>query len=171
MMQNSETIKDIYGIWYELPWIYTFMERLVLVFFLGVLGVFFYFLYIQYRSKKVVINCAEKALHELLVLQQTVIHTEDDGKKAYFKVSLLIKEYLSSRYHTQFVHLTDKELVVQVALYMPEDCVDIVRQIFYGMTFIKFEHQLGIVEKLKKDIDLCMNLIKKTTFVDTTKGN
>jgi len=147
------------------------MERFIILLISFVIVFSFYFLYQKYVHKKVVIDCVDHALQELLTLQQVSMQTEDDGKNTYFKLSLIIKEYLSSRYHTSFIHLTDKELVVQVSLYMPEDCVDIVRQIFQGMTFIKFEHQVGIIEKLKKDIDLCITLIKKTTPADTTKGN
>ncbi len=171
MINKGESIRDIYGLWYEQPVIYFWIERFIILCLAFIIVLLIYFLYQKYAYKKRFILPKDRALQDLFELQSSVIQTEEDSKKAYFRLSLIIKEYVSSLYHTSFVHLTDKEFIVHASLYMSFDCVDILRKIFQDMTRIKFEHQVGIVEKLRHDIEQSIILIKKTTPVDTTKGS
>ena len=95
----------------------------------------------------------------------------DNPREFYGQLTGIIKRYLEERYALPLVGKTDTELIedlkhdssISVQLY--ED----VKQIFDGVTYIKFAHQTAAVEHMKHAQRIAMNIIKTTHVVDKEK--
>jgi len=129
-----------------------------------------YLLYKKYFLIPLSVDKLGQIVSTLEQLKDSTILNDQDGKKAYFALTLIIKQYLSLRYNNFFNGLTDREILRRAHNLMPEDCIDILREVLQGMVLVKFEHQYAIHEKLEKDIMLIEEFIKKTTLASQTKG-
>ena len=92
-------------------------------------------------------------------------------KKSVFSLSLIIKNYLGSRYNLTLSRLTEKEIVRQAENYMTDDNVQLLQKILQGMIFVKFEHEIVVIQKLENDIALVREFIENTTPQPDTKEN
>lgn len=171
MIENKDQLIDIYDIWYEPFWQWGWFSVIKMITICVVVGVFLYYLYRKYFQKRVVEDCAIIAYRDLDELKNFHIATKQDSKDCYFSLSLIIKSYLASRYHTVFTQLTDKEIVRQAESYMTDDNVRLLQQILQGMVLLKFEHAVAAYKKLEKDIELVEEFIQNTTPQHDTKEN
>lgn len=169
MIENQDQLIDIYDIWYEpiVRWSWFKNSMLLLAGFFLVL--ILYRIYAKYLKKKQVVDCAIVAHKDLEILKNFHIANEQDSKYCYFSLSSIMKNYLSSRYHSLFIQWTDKEIIEYAPRYMSRQDVQLLTQILQGMTFVKFEHEIPSGKKLEKDIDLIQEFIHNTTPVPHTK--
>lgn len=169
MIEKNEQLLDIYDLWYQpfykQSWFYYFV--IVVVVFLCI--VFCVYIYKKYMQKKHKVDCSVIAYRELDDLKKIQIINSQDSKDSYFKVSLIIKTYLSCRYHQNFMKLTDKETIEYAKDYMHDEALYLLQKILQSMTFIKFEREFAMTEKLQKDIQLVREFISNTTPADITK--
>ncbi len=169
IIENKDQLIDIYDIWYEpfwqQGWFYTIVKTGICL----LIVVAFYYLYKIYIQKKVTVDCALTAYHDLDTLKKFHIVTEQDSKDCYFRLSSIIKRYLTSRYQVAFTQLTDQEIVQQAACYMADDNVRMLQHLLQGMTFVKFEHEVAVYQKLENDIQLIKEFIQNTNPQHDTK--
>lgn len=171
MIENKDQLIDIYDLWYQPFWKQLWFYNIVITMTILLMVAICYFLYKKFIRINKPIDCSIKAYRQLEELKNFQIVSKQDSKYCYFKVSLVIKAYLACRYHTVFMKLTDKEIIKHVENYMPEGDIRLLQKILQGMTFVKFEHEVAITEKLEKDIQLVQDFIKNTTPLDSTKEN
>lgn len=161
-MEDKDQLIDIYDIWYEPFWHQKWFSFIIVVCMCLLIVVLLYFLYNKYIKKTVFIDYALLAVSDLDALKKIQIITKQDSKDCYFSLSLIIKKYLASRYHVIFTQLTDKEIIQKAELYMTDDNVHMLQRLLQGMTFVKFEHEIAMNEKIEKDIQLIEDFIKNT---------
>ncbi len=169
--ENKDQLIDIYDIWYEPFWQQGWLNLFKMVFIVFIVGVLFYYLYKKYIKKQIVIDCAKVAYHDLDLLKNFHIATKRDSKDCYFSLSLIIKNYLGSRYHVILSKRTDKEVILHAANYMTDENLELLQQILQGMVFVKFEHEVAATKKLEKDIAMVQEFIQNTTPQQNTKEN
>jgi hypothetical protein len=171
MVQDNNQLIDIYDIWYE-PWVLS--DRYYFL-FLGIIFLIVIFCIARrcrrYRLRKPTIKVAEQIAQEIRALQECRIYTQQDSKDCYFKLSLLLKQYLAFRYDQKFMNLTDTQIIEQAAIYMSQDDLDKVRKLLEGMLFIKFEHQVAADAKLQEDIRLLEDVMQSMASTDQIKGS
>lgn len=171
MIQNKDQLIDIYDLWYQPFYKQTWFYNILIIAIIILIIATCYFFYKKIIQKKQLIDCSVEANQQLDQLKSFQIVSKRDSKYCYFKISLIIKTYLAHRYDTIFMKLTDKEIVKYAKKYMSEDDIRLLERILQGMTFIKFEHEVAITEKLEKDIQLVQSFIENTTPLSDTKEN
>ena len=164
MNENTEQLIDIYDMWYQPFWSSLWFYYSVIIVVSLVLLHFMWFLYKKYIYKKTVVDCSVIALQELESLKRIHIVTPADSKNCYFKVSLIIKQYLSVRYGISCVQLTDIEIVTKLHGIMSDEQSQALNHIFHAMKFTKFAHEFARHEKLEKDIQAIMEFIESTSL-------
>ncbi len=170
MLENQDQLIDIYDMWYEPFWTQTWFVALFITAIILMSAALLYVVYKKYWYRKPVVNCAQVALDRLQYLKNFSVYHKADSKECYFQLSLIIKEYLASRYHTvHFLQMTDQEIIAQASVCMPQDAVEIVQKLLQDMTLVKFERAYMLVERFHQDIDLVEQLIHKTTVAEQIK--
>ena len=169
--ENKDQLIDIYDIWYESFWRSGWFYYIKIIAILALVAIFIYYFYTKYVRKPVVVDCAQIAYQDLAVLQKIHIATKQDSKNCYFSLSLIIKNYLGSRYHLTLSRLTEKEIIRQAENYMTDDNARLLQKILQGMVFVKFEHEIAVIQKLENDIALVREFIENTTPQADTKEN
>ncbi len=169
--ENKDQLIDIYDIWYKPFWQSDLMYIIKIIAIVFLIGLLLYYFYIKYVQKQDVLGAAEIAYRDLDVLQNFHIATKQDSKNCYFSLSLIIKNYLGSRYHMKLSRLTDNEIVKQAKNYMTDDNVRLLQKILQGMVFVKFEYEVAAIQKLENDIALVREFIENTTPQPDTKEN
>jgi hypothetical protein len=169
--ENKDQLIDIYDIWYKPFWQSDFMYIVKIIAIVSVIALLLYYFYIKYIQKQDALDCTQIAYRDLALLQNFHIATKQDSKNCYFSLSLIIKNYLGSRYHLKLSRLTEKEIVKQAENYMTDDNVRLLQKILQGMVFVKFEHEVAVIQKLENDIALVREFIENTTPQPDTKEN
>ena len=162
MIEDKDQLIDIYDIVYEPFWNQKWFSFIIVVSIFSLIIMLIYFLYKKYIKRATFVDCALIAVSGLNNLKNIKIVSKQDGKDCYFSLSLIIKKYLASRYDVIFTQLTDKEIVKHAELYMTDDNIYMLQQILQGMTFVKFEHEVAMNDKIEKDIQLIQNFIQNT---------
>ena len=167
MNEAKEQIFDIYDIWYEPLLTQTWFIATLIIFLMIMTSLVLYFIYTRYFNKPVKIDPLVLIQQRLMSLSNVSIENEKDGKRVYFEITELMKEYIAYRYHISVIGLTDREIVEWARLVMPEDKADVVQKLLLGVTSIKFEHQVVTMQQVKKDIALMQEFIHKTNSEHT----
>jgi len=162
MSDVKEEIFDIYDIWDESLWTQTWFILILAIILTIIVSIVLYFIYTIYFNKPAKIDSLAIIQKRLAVLGNISIKNEQDGKRIYFELTELLKQYIAYQYHISVQGLTDKEIVDWACLVMPEDQVNKVKQLLLGVTSIKFEHQIVTLERLKKDVQLMQEFIDKS---------
>jgi len=170
MIEKNDQLIDIYDIWYQSFFQHVPLKKISIIFIIiSTIGLLFFF-YKKYQDKKKVVDCADKAFQELYALRKMHIVTKVDSKNCYFRLSLILKQYLVARYDSSFAHLTDKEIITHAQLYLDQTMVEQLKKILTIMMLIKFEHEVAWNEKLHEDIELIENFIQQTTAYSLNQG-
>lgn len=161
--ENKDQLIDIYAMWYQPFWSTTWFYYVAVV-FVGVgISYALWRLYKKYIYKKVIVDCATVALQDLESLKKIHIVTQADSKDCYFRLSLILKDYLAARYQFASLQLTDTEIVMHAQHLMNDEQRIALQKILQAMTLFKFEHQVAQNEKLEKDIETIMQFVQATT--------
>ncbi len=172
MMENKDQLIDIYDIWYEPFWLQPWFVLIVKISICALVAVILYYFYKKYVQKLVVVDCSIVAYRDLDTLENFQITNKQDSKDCYFSLSSIIKKYLACRYHTIFTQLTDKEIIKQAEQYLDDTSLRQLQRLLQTMTFVKFEHEVVAIERLKKDIQIIREFIEDTTLQQSdTKEN
>ncbi len=161
--EHKDQLFDIYDMWYEPFWSKTWFLYFIIFLIIIVFGSVGWYLYKKYIYRKDSVDCSKVALRDLDHLKKFHIATVADSKDCYFRLSLIIKNYLASRYAIASLQLTDKEIIAQAHHVMDEHALDLLKQVLQSMTLLKFERQKALNEKLEKDIQILVQFVQITS--------
>lgn len=85
------------------------------------------------------------------------------SKSFYFKLTWAFKRYLHGRYGFDVYGKTDGELFLYLeGIGFPAVLIQDLQIIFEGSSTIKFANEQAVLERMKRDLDLSVEFIKKT---------
>lgn len=161
MLENG--LYDMYDSWHIPFWqqswfIYTILGGSLVV----ILGScwLLYRLFFRKTQQLTAWEKAESALHELQQKQQRGVTT---SSQYYIAVTTIIKNYLHERYHYPVVSTTDTEIISVLKEYeAPAVVQETVEHLVEGIITIKFAQEQAAQERMEKDFERCILLIKQT---------
>lgn len=162
-MMNENELIDIYDMWYQPFWLQPWFFYTVIMIMSSAIGYLLWHVYKKYVYKKRVVDCASIALKDIDSLKKIHIVTLADSKDCYFRLSLILKQYLSLRYKILCLPLTDIEIVQQTHAVMSQEQLKVLQDILQSMTFVKFEHEQALDAKFEQDIQIIIQFIDMTT--------
>jgi|GEM_PF-1269881 len=163
MNDSNEQIFDIYDVWYEPLLTQTWFIVTLIICLSIIVSIVLYLIYIKYSRRVTIVHPFVEIEKNLQSLSKVHIKNEQDCKKVFFEVTTIMKKYLSYRYNTSVIGLTDKEVVEWAYQIVPEGEINILKQLLLDVTSIKFEHQIVTTQQLQEYIVLMQDFIKKTT--------
>ncbi len=109
---------------------------------------------------------AYKLLDELARLEIS------DVKEFYFRLSLILRDYIHGRYYIDALEMTTEELIPRITeINLDHDIHQQLKTFFYSSDPIKFADLTADSDKMKNDLFFVRNFVKETTPVqpDDTK--
>jgi uncharacterized protein DUF4381 len=165
-METKLDLYPMYGLWHmpfwQTTWFFYTILTLVLLLLVGCVG-YFLFLYRKKRAKK---QPWELALLRLQELEQLIKNRTDEGLSSefYVRITIIIKNYLYSRYHFDVESKTDEELIQFLeTTSLDQEVVQQLRTICQDGVQAKFASASMIRSMLERDLAQCVMIIKKTT--------
>lgn len=161
-MNNEQSLKliDIYDITYH-PW-WLSLQCKVIIFFIILLIITFtaYFLYKKYSNKKT-LSFSERILQKIVLLEK---NNKNDVQEIYTELTHILKEYIQHTFHIQVTDKTDTEFLEKIDIFctkknMPDSIVQLIKEIFDGVLYIKFAQGKAVDERIKKDISSAKKII------------
>ncbi|MEX0940890.1 MAG: hypothetical protein WDZ41_06040 [Candidatus Babeliales bacterium] len=156
-------IYDLYGLWYKPfwkePWFLVLLLMLFLIFFAAIT---FWFVW-KRNNIMPTKEYWQEALEQFSALDIDRFLKDEAYAVFYFKLTQVMKKYLSLRYGLPLESKTDEEVItiIRTAEFPLEFFADL-SKIFDSAVFIKFAKQNTIHENMKNDLSICINIIKKT---------
>ena len=171
-MIQEEKLLDIYDVWFQPFWNQQWFLIGMFFLLLIIAGFTVYYCYKKYFYKPVKIHYSDKALQLINALldHSMFLNISDDVvfdqqiKDSYFRLTTILKDYLSDRYDISFTGLTDEETIKIAQKELELDSFKILQQTLKGMVAIKFANQVVAKQKLREDIESVKQLIKDTTL-------
>ena len=160
-MKNSVEFYDIYG-YYQTPFVDTTLFKVLVVaavVTLVLMLLFFLFL----RRKKRQHSPWDLAAQQLMALSPEQYTSAQEYKEFYFKLTMIIKSYLSSRYGWTIADQTDQELVLWLeSKKCDQHIIDSLKKISEGALEIKFANVQALRWQAESDKQAVLMIIKKT---------
>jgi len=161
MLENG--LYDIYDSWYIPFWQQPWFIYIIIGCALGVaIGScwLLYRLFFRKTSHRTAWQKAELVLHELQQKQHMGII---DSSQYYGAVTSIIKNYLYERYQYPILSSTDTEIVLVLKEYQaPVVVQETIQHLVEGIVTIKFAQEQAAQERMEKDFERCILLIKQT---------
>ena len=158
---SSELI-DVYGLWYH-PW----WTTLKFYIFLNIALFLLIWLLVRIIKKwwrgKIRLSIDLIALQDLYRVQVQTYISEESIHEAYFKVTMILKTYLSARYHIHLLDKTDQEIAMQLHGVVPEELEALLKEFFERSFQIKFAYDFVSEPMLKDDIVFAQKVIQATS--------
>lgn len=165
---NAQELYPSYGMWHR-PWWQT-SPFYVIVALLGccIVGVLLWIVIKRYKAgRQRPAPAWQTALAELKKMEEELALGTILGKTFYFRLTWIFKRYLHDRYGFEVYGKTDEELFVYLeGAGLNIDLVQDLRVIFEGSLDIKFANQDAMIDRLKRDLAMSMEFVRKTTPVD-----
>ena len=161
---NTNELYPMYGMWHRPLWQTTSFYVVIGVVLGLVIGLMAWYLFKKYKaSQQRPTPPWQTAMDELLKLEQELTQKGILGKTFYFRLTWVFKRYLHERYGFEVYGKTDEELLMYLeGAGLATDLVNDLRVIFEGSLDIKFANQEAMIERLKRDLFMSMEFIKKT---------
>lgn len=153
---------DVYDVWYKPWWHSTWFYFLVTAIILGIC----FFLIIVIRRlfvKGKVLKFDQIALLNLQELLEQSYNTTEMLQDTYFKVTMILKVYLSKQYNIALLDKTDKEIVEHIKKFISVDIAATLEEFFDRSFQIKFAQEAVSEKMLKDDILFIQHIIKETS--------
>lgn len=162
-MQSIE-IKDIYDVYYQPFWKETWFVVLVVIVCLSLIGVIAYLLY-KKQQKKVQPQYWQIAIDYLQQLKKQNIQ---DPAVVYAAITIIVKQYLQTRYAVSLVALTDDQFIGALE---DNSCFDTatkqaIKELFNDVVLIKFAQQAAAQQQMNDAIKKAIALIDITKIQD-----
>lgn len=154
-VQGQLQLIDVYGIWYK-PWWHSVWLYSVLLFTIGVLLGYILWRYLN-REKK--LTPEQEALQALFRLNAVNYVHEKSIQEAYFKLTMVIKNYLMTQYKLKLQDKNDLEIPEQLDGIIPQNMIFLLREFFDRSFHIKFAYEVVCESVLRQDIAMLHNLI------------
>ncbi|MCX5924018.1 MAG: hypothetical protein NTZ68_01180 [Candidatus Dependentiae bacterium] len=162
MSAEKSGLVDVYGVWYH-PWWHSSQ----FYFFIGtvcfLLALTIIFCVKRYFWGKQKISFKQVALQDLYRLQSQTYISDQAIHEAYFKVTMILKIYLSKRFDISLLDKTDTEIAQQLHGVVPESLEAMLKEFFDRSFQIKFAYDSVSEQMLKDDIEFAQKVIHETS--------
>ena len=161
---------DVYDVWYQ-PWwhsksFYAGMISIIIV----VASLLIYIILKKYtRGQK--FSFEQVALLQLQKLHERTYESDDSIRDAYFSMTMIMKTYLSKRYHIKLLDKTDAEIVESIKPVVPVAIFATLQELFQRAYQIKFAYAAISLKMLYDDIDYMQRIIYKTIKQESSSGD
>lgn len=162
MSADKSGLIDVYGVWYHPWWHSTYFY-----FFIGILSCWLLWKIVRsvknyfYGSRKMTID--QVALQDLYRLESQTYVSDEAIHEAYFKVTMVLKVYLSKRYSISLLDKTDKEIAEQISGVVSEQLEAMLKEFFDRSFQIKFAYDSVFEQMLRDDIEFAKKVIHETS--------
>lgn len=158
---NKHGLYDIYG-GVHVPFWQTriFLYGVTASFFLLIILIIWL---ITQRKKQLPAYAWTKALDKIEALKNSQRAVVEHGKEFYGALTDIIKNYLQERYGYESIGKTDEELIQYLQQnHFSKDLIEILQEIFLGITIIKFANAQAAQEQIDRDMQRTILFIKRT---------
>lgn len=167
--KKIDQIIDIYGVWYH-PWWHSKLCTIgIVIIGLIVLVLMLHFFWIRYMRANS-FSFEQIALLNLQELHRQSYKSDTDLRDAYFKLTMIMKVYLSKRYKIALLNKTDKELVLHIQALASKTVSATLQELFERSYQIKFAHAAVSEKMLYDDIDFMQKVIYQTIQKNNKSG-
>ena len=119
-------------------------------------------IYMLYRKRKK-LTAWEQALYDVEQLKKEHKLYSENGKNFYLAISTIIKTYLNRRFNYDLLGKTDAEVVEFLLDHYPNaQIVNEIKELLLGGVFVKFANAHVAQERINKDYDRIISIIKLT---------
>ncbi len=154
-VQGQLQLIDVYGVWYK-PWWHTTGFYSLIIFIIGLFVGYFVWKYLH-REKK--LTPEQEALQALFRLNSLNYAHEKTIHDAYFKLTMIIKNYLIASYGLKLQDKNDLEIAQELHGIIPENMISLLKEFFDRSFHIKFAYDVVSELMLRQDIEMLHNLI------------
>lgn len=171
-MDNAKLSKliDVYDVWYE-PWWHSrhcYATMIVLIVLLACMVVYLIWKkYVQAQQ----FSYEQIALLRLQKLHEQSYDSDESIRDAYFVMTMIMKTYLSKRYHVSLLDKTDQEIIDYIKPVVPVEIFATLQELFQRAYQIKFAYAAISLKMLYDDIDYMQRIIYKTIKQDNVTGD
>lgn len=164
-MIEQSGLYDIYDIWHvpfwQTRWFYLVLFCLgALIFFTMLLLLVRWY---RKRMKHKKISPWDKTLAALEQLKQKECATTEQGKAVYFTLTVVLKEYIDSRYGFDVQGKTDDELLQYLQQQkFEEELLNYLRDIAQGGVMVKFANVQAMRDEILRHLDFACVIVKQT---------
>lgn len=159
MSENQFDWYDIYDIVYQPFWQRPWFVIMMLLISLAAIGLFVW-LWNKQRQKNISVVPYWQRVHDDLEIIQSLCNA-DQASLFYIRMTVLLKQYLESRYDQSFIAKTDQELVAFVrAQNIPTYMQVLVADCIEHATYVKFANQDVVRELMQADLNACRQMIE-----------
>ncbi|MBM17923.1 MAG: hypothetical protein CL947_02560 [Epsilonproteobacteria bacterium] len=167
---NVSQLFDVYDVWYKPWWHSKYFYGSVAILLLTVAVLFLYIFWQKYLRAHS-LSFEQAALLSFQKLHEQSYDSEEAIRDAYFKVTMIMKIYLSKRYNISLLNKTDQELIAYIKKFVPVDVFATLQEMFERAYQIKFA-QAAVSEKmLYDDIDYMQRVIYQTVKQVNSSGD
>ena len=162
MSAEQSGLVDVYGVWYNPWWHSTYFY-----FFIGIVSFLLLYKLVRffknyfYGARKMTID--QVALQDLYRLESQTYVSDEAIHEAYFKVTMILKVYLSKRYSISLLDKTDKEIADQLSGVVSQRLEATLKEFFDRSFQIKFAYDSVFEQMLRDDIEFSKKVIHETS--------
>lgn len=167
---HKDQIVDVYDVWYR-PWWYSkFGIAIIGIIALVVVTSILYAIWTRYMRARS-FSFEQVALLNLQELHNHSYKADHDIRDAYFKLTMIMKVYLSKKYKIALLNKTDQELISYIQELVPVQISATLQELFERSYQIKFAHAAVSEKMLYDDIDFVQKVIYQTIKQDSNSGD
>lgn len=165
MKLNPKGLFGVYGLWYQ-PW---WQNGWVYAVIIGLLLVILFYFFMKWYRRGKKLNFQQKALQELHRLKSQTHASQEALHESYFRLTMIIKNYLSSRYGIALLDKTDIQIVSMLDGIVSQNVLSLLQEFFDRSFRIKFAYDAVSETMLLADIDMLQTIIvEMARQVETT---
>lgn len=167
MKMNKEVkqLIDVYDVWYK-PWWHStyFYICIALLLIVTIVGIV-YFLKKRYQSLKI-LSLDEIAILHLQEMLEQMYDSDDLIRDGYFKMTMIVKVYISKKYDIKLLGKTDQEIIESIKPVVPVEVYAPLQELFERSFQIKFARGAVSEKMLFEDVAFVQQIIEKMRAED-----
>jgi len=166
MSSTQKGLFGVYELWYQ-PWWYHVWIYVVII---GVIfAIVLSALVIRYRRGKK-LSPEQEALQELHRLRSQTHASQEALHEAYFRLTMIIKNYLSARCGVALHDKTDIQIVSMLDGIVSQNVLSLMQEFFDRSFRIKFAYDAVSETMLLADIDMLQTIVVEMAQSEQTTG-
>jgi len=159
----EDKLYPIYSLWHKPFWQTTPFYVAIVILVVLVVFLLLWILIRRYFATRKKGTAWDKAIADLLALRNLLREKKISDQAFYLSLTSILKRYLYERFLYDLFGKTDREVI----LFLEKDKFDAtllntIKDMFDGLQYIKFANDKAIREKMDKDLNSCIDIVKKT---------
>jgi hypothetical protein len=159
MNSSQKVFLGVYDLWYQSWWHHAWFYAVVGLFFCGGIA---WFVWLKCR-RKLTLSCDQEALQELYRLSSQTIISPEILHDAYFKLTMIMKNYFAARYQIVLKDKTDVQIVSMLHGIVSQNVLSLMQEFFDRSFRIKFAYDVVLETTLFQDIKMLQAVIIETS--------